>query len=159
MRMDIRSAQQEDHSAVLQLLQQSDLPQDGLSDHWATTLVARDGSQVVGSAALELYGASALLRSVAVEPSRRGQGLGQRLTQAALDLAKQRGVKAVYLLTETAAHFFARFGFRRISRSDVLPEVQRSVEFTHACPKSAQVMMVELSTAISHKGKEGGTYG
>ena len=56
----------------------------GLSDYLATTLVARADQTVIGSAALEPYGAAALLRSVAVDQAFRGQGLGQRLTQAAL---------------------------------------------------------------------------
>src|SRR6266446_423148 len=75
----IGHAHTEDLAAVFGLLEQSGLPKDGLADHVATTLVARDGGRIVGSAALELYGTAALLRSVSVEPERRGQGLGQRL--------------------------------------------------------------------------------
>ena len=98
----------------------------------------------VGCAAIELYGAAALLRSVAVDASRRGQGLGQRLTAATLELASQRGARTVYLLTESAQDFFPRFGFRPIPRSEVEPAVQRSVEFTSACPASAQAMVTTL---------------
>lgn len=99
---------------------------------------------MVGCAALELYGDAALLRSLAVTPSQRGHGLGQRLTQVALDLARQCGVSAVYLLTETAADFFPRFGFQPIPRDAVPPSVQLSIEFTEACPVSAQVMALRL---------------
>ncbi|MGH7319149.1 MAG: GNAT family N-acetyltransferase [Candidatus Rokuibacteriota bacterium] len=49
-------------------------------------------------AAIELYDGAALLRSVAVEAERRGEGLGQNLTRAALELARERGAKTVYLL-------------------------------------------------------------
>src|SRR5262245_64718992 len=77
-----------DLPAVLALLERSGLPQDGLSEHLATTLVARDGDAIVGSAALEVYRKAALLRSVAVDSALRGQGLGQRLTRTALDLAQ-----------------------------------------------------------------------
>src|SRR6266498_2663696 len=89
-------------------------------------LLERSGARVVGSAALELYGEAALLRSVAVEPALRGQGLGRRLALAALDLAREHGAAEVYLLTETAAEFFSRLGFRPIARAEVAPEVQRS---------------------------------
>src|SRR2546426_10626500 len=41
-------------------------PSAGLEQHVGSTLVARDGDRIVGTAALELYGGSALLRSVAV---------------------------------------------------------------------------------------------
>ena len=82
--------------------------------HWSPAT-----ARVVGSAALEFYGKAALLRSVAVVAELRGAGLGHRLTGAALDLARQRGVTAVYLLTETAADFFPRFGFRPTQRAQI----------------------------------------
>ena len=145
MAVAIGLALNEDISAVLTLLEQSGLPRDGLLDHWATTLVARDGGRIVGSGALEMYGASALLRSVAVDPALRGQGLGQRLTQAALDLARKRGATDVYLLTETAGGFFPRFGFGEIDRAQVPEAVRLSVEFTSACPESALAMSVRLT--------------
>lgn len=145
MTMTISVADKGDMPAILALLEGSGLPQDGLADHVATTLAARIGDRVVGSAALELYGAAALLRSVAVDRSLRGQGLGQQLTRAALDLARQRGVKQLYLLTETAGGFFPRFGFRPLARSAVDPAVRQSVEFTSACPVSAQVLALSLA--------------
>jgi len=141
----IASALTDDLPEVLTLLARSELPGDGLAEHAATLLVARTGGRIVGSAALELYGGAALLRSVAVEADQRGTGLGQRLTNAALDLARQRGVRRVYLLTETAADFFPRFGFRTIARDAVDPAVRGSVEFTTLCPASATAMVLELA--------------
>lgn len=145
MTTTITPARTQDLPHVLALLTRSDLPGDGLAEHAATLLVARDGDRVVGSAALELYGHAALLRSVAVDAERRGTGLGQRLTDAALHLARQRGVRAVYLLTETAAEFFPRFGFRTLARDAVDPAVQESVEFTTLCPASATAMVLDLT--------------
>ena len=129
-----------DLPAIFELLQRSALSRDGLDAHVATTLVARDANGLVGTAALELYGTAALLRSVAVAAEQRGRGLGAALTATALDLARRRGVRTVYLLTETAAEFFPRFGFRPIPRADVDPAVRGSAEFTTACPASALVM-------------------
>jgi amino-acid N-acetyltransferase len=79
-----------------------------------------------------------------VDRARRGEGLGHRLTQAALDLAGAHGVNTVYLLTTTAGAFFPRFGFRQITRDQVNPAVQRSVEFTTVCPASAIAMRADL---------------
>ncbi len=129
-----------DLPAIFELLERSKLPRDGLDAHVATTLVARDANGLVGTAALELYGTAALLRSVAVAAEQRGRGLGAALTATALDLARRRGVRTVYLLTETAAEFFPRFGFRPIPRPAVDPAVLGSAEFTTACPASALVM-------------------
>ncbi len=136
----ISPAQPPDLPAIFDLLERSKLPRAGLEQHVATTLVAREGARIVGSAGLELYGTAALLRSVAVTAERHGQGLGQALTVAALELARQRGVTTVYLLTETAGQFFPRFGFRPVSRAEVDPAVLRSTEFATACPASALVM-------------------
>jgi amino-acid N-acetyltransferase len=145
VRPAIAPAATEDLPAIVDLLERSGLPRAGIGDHLATTLVARAGGRVVGCAAVELYGPAALLRSVAVRARRRGQGVGGKLTRAALDLARGSDVTVVYLLTETAAGFFPRFGFRPIPRTEVTPAVRRSVEFTSACPASAQAMVAELS--------------
>ena len=144
MAVVIEAAHVEDLPAILALLQKSGLPQDGLSDHVTTTLVAREDHAIVGSAALELYGTVALLRSVAVADQLRGQGLGQQLTKEALKLAEQHGVTLVYLLTETASGFFPRFGFRPIPRSEAAPAVHASTEWTTACPDTAQAMVTDL---------------
>jgi amino-acid N-acetyltransferase len=145
MTIAITAAHAADVPAILALLERSGLPPDGLREHVATTLVARAGAHVVGSAALELYRKAALLRSVAVAADFRGAGLGHRLTRAALDLARQHGVTTVFLLTETATDFFPRFGFRPTTRASVDPAVQQSVEFVSACPTSAHVLVATLA--------------
>jgi amino-acid N-acetyltransferase len=140
----IDRARPEDAESVLQLLGQNMLPLEGLRDHLGTTLVARQSGYVVGSAALEVYADGALLRSVAVAPNMQGQGLGHRLTDAAIRLAQDLHSPAIYLLTTTAERYFPRFGFERITRADVPPSVQTSIEFTSACPSSAAVMRKRL---------------
>src|SRR5256712_12241290 len=110
----ISPAPPSDLPAIFDLLAQSKLPRAGLDQHLGTTLVAKESKRVVGSAALELYGSAALLRSVAVAAERRGQGLGQTLTAAALDLAHPRGVRPGSLLTGNARDFFPRLRFRPI---------------------------------------------
>ena len=139
----IGSATRQDVPAVHALLVAAKLPLDGLDNHVAGMLVARDRGTVIGSATVEVYGRGALLRSVVVAPARQGERLGQRLTDAALELARARGVERVYLLTETASPFFARLGFRKIDRSDVDPAVTRWKEFRGVCPETATVMLLE----------------
>jgi amino-acid N-acetyltransferase len=136
----VQRAHADDFEAIAGLLRDRQLPVDGLRDHLSTTLVARDGAAIVGSAALEVYEDGALLRSVAVAPGREHGGLGRSLVDAAIDLARAERIHALYLLTTTAERYFPRFGFERIERTGVPPGVQRSVEFTSACPASAIVM-------------------
>jgi protein-tyrosine-phosphatase/N-acetylglutamate synthase-like GNAT family acetyltransferase len=138
----IGAAKQEDLHDIFALLDECDLPKDELAPHLSTTVVARNGNQLVGCAALELYEEFALLRSVAVRTSFRGRALGVRLTKAALDMARLHHVKAVFLLTETAETFFTKLGFASVPRSEVPQNVQQSVEFTTLCPDTATVMSI-----------------
>lgn len=142
----IEPARPDELPEILTLLEECGLPQDGLRDHLSSTLVARREGGIVGSAALEIYGRTALLRSVAVRRDLRGAGIGGRLTAAALNLALDLGVEEAYLLTETADSFFPRFGFRRIPRSEVPEDVRRSAEFVSACPAGARALALKLRT-------------
>jgi amino-acid N-acetyltransferase len=129
---------------VCELVRDAGLPVSGLDQLLETLIVARTGDTVVGTAALELYPPAALLRSVAVKADHRGTGLGVTLTRRSLRLAQDRGIDRVFLLTETAAQFFTRFGFRAVGRDAVDPVVRESEEFTTLCPDSAQAMVLEL---------------
>ena len=134
-----------DGPSILQLLRDSGLPIDGLVDHLNTALVARDGAVTVGCAAVEIYADGSLLRSVAVAPAARGHGVGERLTEAAVTLARSLRTPALYLLTTTAESYFPRFGFVRTTRDLVPAGVLQSIEFRSACPASAVVMRKDLN--------------
>jgi N-acetylglutamate synthase-like GNAT family acetyltransferase len=56
--------------------------------------VARADGRIVGSAALEVYRDGALMRSVAIAPKLQGLGLGRRLTEAIVDLAREKALPA-----------------------------------------------------------------
>lgn len=142
--MTISPAAKADLPAVRQLLEAAHLPLDDVEETLSTMVIAKDGSGVVGAAAVELYADGALLRSVVVSPVVQGQGVGHRLTEAALNIAKRRDMKAVFLLTTTAERFFPRLGFEPIFRAEVPGSVQASVEFQSACPASATVMRKRL---------------
>lgn len=143
----IQPATERDLPGICSLLERLHLPLAGVDEYLPTMLVAREGEQIVGTAALELYADGALLRSVAVEPLRQGSRLGHQLTDAALRLAAAHGATTVFLLTTTAERFFPRFGFERITRDEVPASVRRSVEFQSACPASAVVMRKQMSSS------------
>src|SRR5690349_8957745 len=137
---NVQQATVHDWPRVAALLVAADLPLAGTEDHLSDILLAYKDESLLGSAGLERYGDTALLRSVAVAPAARGQGLAQPLVRLAVDQAQRAGVKQVVLLTTTAADFFPRFGFRTIQRADMPLAAQASVEFQEACPASAAVM-------------------
>ena len=143
--MVIHAAEASDLPAVRRLLETQHLPLDGIDEHVSTMVVAKQGSEVVGAAAVELYADGALLRSVVVNPMVQGQGLGHRLSDAALAIAKKRGQHTAFLMTTTAEKFFPKLGFEQIVRDDVPVSVQSSIEFQSACPASAVVMRKRLA--------------
>lgn len=146
MRNDIhfRTATPADWTQVSTLLTDAQLPLDGAEEHLAHFLLAFRNNQLVGSAGLEIYGTCGVLRSVAVDASERGHGLGRALVQRVLEQAKAQGVVHVVLLTTTAEDFFPWFGFQPIARADAPTPVTVSVEFQGACPASATVMQLDL---------------
>jgi amino-acid N-acetyltransferase len=141
----IERASDADGPSILQLLQDAGLPIDGLLEHLDTAFVARDRGEIVGCSALEIYDDGALLRSVVVAPTVRGRGVGQRLTTAALTLARSLEMPAVYLLTTSAESYFPKFEFVRVTREQVPASVKQSIEFRSACPASAVVMCRALT--------------
>ena len=141
MTFEIVEAQKEDVTAVGELLQAASLPTDGFPEDVGPLLVAKENDRVIGGAGYELYRPYALLRSVVVDDQQRGRGLGIALIEAILEKGETIGVDAVYLLTETAVDFFPKFGFIQIDRDEVPDEVTQSIEFTSACPASAQAMV------------------
>ena len=143
--MVIHAAHRNDLPAVRRLLATQHLSVDGIDEHVETMVVAKKGSEVVGAAAVELYEDGALLRSVVVNPMVQGHGLGRRLSEAALSIAKDRGRQTAFLLTTTASTFFPKLGFEPIVRDDVPASVQTSIQFQSACPASAVVMRKRLT--------------
>jgi amino-acid N-acetyltransferase len=136
-------AQEEDISAIKTLLAEAELPGD-VEGHRDDFLVARHEKKVVGCVGMEVRGPDALFRSLAVTPAYRGIGLGRRLYSALEEVAKQRGVKRAYLLTNTIGALAETWGFRRIDRSQVPPAVQVTSEFRGGCCASAVPMWKDL---------------
>lgn len=142
----IRSPRPVDLSEVIGLVTAAALSPEGIADWFVEGYIAAErGERIVGCAGLETYGSHGLLRSVAVSPDCRGLGIGRALVVDRLEWARARGLSAVYLLTESAAAYFRRFGFDRISRAEVPPEIRASHEFAVMCPETADVMELRLS--------------
>jgi len=138
--VDIRPAKDADWTAVAELLQVCALPLDGAREHFGTYILAVVDDAVVGTAGLEVHADAALVRSVAVTPSRQGQGIGQALIAAVHAEASRRGITTLYLLTTTATAYFARLGFSVEARELAPAALQASAEFQGACPASAALM-------------------
>ena len=159
----LREARPGDLPAVERLLTASGLPTDGVADVLtrrpadfvvaeAPTAAPGAPSEIVAVAGLEVCCDNALLRSVAVDPAWRAHGLGRELVRRLVCVAEGRGLRALYLLTMTAEHYFPRLGFARVERGEVPPEIAGTLEFRSACPASATAMARPLSSAASQAG-------
>jgi amino-acid N-acetyltransferase len=143
----LRAATRGDLPAVLRLLADAALPTDDVAglfaERAADFVVAEDPAvpgELVAVAGLEVCRDDALLRSVAVRPPWRGHGVGDALVRHLVRAAEARGLRALYLLTTTAEHYFPRFGFEHIARDAVPADIAGTLEFRSACPASAAVM-------------------
>jgi len=140
MTFRLETATPADLPAVRALLEELKLPAADVGAGHQHFVVARDGGTVVGCVGVERYGESALLRSLAVKPGRRGEGLGKALTERAISEARASGARRAFLLTITAEEYCRRLGFERIGREAVPPAVRGSAQFGALCPATAVCM-------------------
>lgn len=144
--LEIRPATRDDRDAVAALLQAAGLHplDDGAQFGPQYAVAVAGGSRIIGVAGLELHGDDALLRSVAVDKEFRSLRIGATLAEERLHWARDRGIRAVYLLTDTAAAYWTRFGFQEIARNDAPEGIAASQEWAGGCPASATAMRLVL---------------
>jgi amino-acid N-acetyltransferase len=79
--------------------------------------------RVIGSGALHvMWEDLAEIRTIAVEESCQGEGVGHHIVAELLSRARQVGVSRVFVLT-FAVKFFGRLGFEEISGDAAAPEI------------------------------------
>ena len=95
----------------------------------------------VGFAGLEVHGDDALLRSVITLPPLRLRGIGAGMVATIETEARVRGARAIYLLTQDDAPFFAKLGYAPCPREDVPSAIAATASFVRSCPASATAMV------------------
>ena len=140
-----RASTADDLTAIRTLLESAGLPTSDLASARPEFVAIRDERGLVAAGALQRFGATALLRSVAVSANRRGMGLGGAIVSELERRAREAGVERLILLTQTAASFFAQRGYQVMERSAAPADVRESEEFRTLCPSSAVCMAKELT--------------
>jgi UDP-N-acetylmuramate: L-alanyl-gamma-D-glutamyl-meso-diaminopimelate ligase len=142
----LRPAQRADMTAIRGLLAATKLPLEAArDDEFGSFFVLRNERGVVGCVALEVLGDDAILRALAVDSEWRGAGYGWMLADVAVGQARWRGVRRIYLITETASDFFAaKFGFRVVDRSTVGRGVAASETFSQPTAAGLVAMRLDL---------------
>jgi amino-acid N-acetyltransferase len=145
--IQLRSANDDDLDAVRRLLGAAGLTDNDLAMQFGPQFVVAHAThidRIVGAAGVELYGTGdnrcGLFRSAVVDAEWRGTGLGAALTENRIRWAEQEGVHTLFLLTQTAADYWPRFGFERIARDSAPATLQEAHEWKSGCPASAVAM-------------------
>lgn len=129
-------------------LRGSDLTLSGLDAPTVRLWLLRDqDGRVQGSTGYELSqdGEHALVRSVAVDPERRGHGVGLELAQHALDHAAGAGARRAWLFSRRSGPFWQRLGFQAADR-DALVQALAS---THQVRLFSQTGQLQREVAWS----------
>ena len=145
MAIIIRTSQLEDVEEITELVnrfaQQNlmlprkiDTVRQTLGD-WLVALEYEPGMEslpVVGCGALvPLTDTLVELRSLAVDDSQHGKGVGSQLVLELVNLAKERGYRQICALT-LRENFFVRLGFELVDRWSISPKVWQACIY---CPK------------------------
>jgi N-acetylglutamate synthase-like GNAT family acetyltransferase len=90
----------------------------------------------VGFAGIEIFGQDALLRSLVTLPPVRLRGIGAAMVAKMETEARARGARAIYLVADDNAPFFAKLGYAPCGRDGVPPAIAASAQFVRLCSAS-----------------------
>jgi len=141
----VNIARRPPENAVKEILISAQLPTGDITpNHMENFFGVWSGTTLEGVVGVEIYGTVALLRSLAVVALKRGCGLGSRLLARAEQHAVEKGVRTVFLLTNTAQAYFSRRGYSVISRESAPEAIRNTAEFASLCPASSMLMVKHL---------------
>lgn len=136
------------------LLTEVQLPVADLAGSRSLNLLGfRDRGCLVGVVGVMVYGSVGMLRSLAVDPTHRNTGLGAALVSNAETWAAEQAIETQYLLTTTAAQFFARRGYEAVPRSEAPAVIAATAQFSELCPASSTFMRKVLAANHSLRAR------
>ena len=138
--MQYREALESDLQTITEILSVNNLPSNDCAKHLGNFVVFEANGEIIGIGGMELFRTVALIRSIAVTTEHRKKGLAKKIIKTLEDKAKQKGVKAVYLLTESAVLYFTNQGFSIKDRTNIPVSIMQTQQFKELCPASATVM-------------------
>lgn len=107
----------------------------------------RRGGHLVAVIGIERYAPCGLLRSLAVCPQFRGQGLASELVEFIESYSVIHDIESLFLLTTTAAAFFIDRGYSPAQRNAAPDPIRATAQFSGLCPSSATFLHKPLSHA------------
>jgi amino-acid N-acetyltransferase len=116
---------------VTALVTAAHLPPWGIDEHLHNFVVAEQDGRIVGCGGYEAYpaGECALVRSMAVDESLRGSGLGSRILAWVEEQATSKGMTHLFLFTMGAHDFYLRFGWADATLDDIPEAAHGSTQY------------------------------
>lgn len=128
---------------IRRLLRIVGLPVDGCEDMQVLARFGED-DELIGILGVEDFGGDCLLRSLAVLPAHQNKGIGTALVTHLLTVSAGMNWK-IYLFTENAQLFMARFGFKIIPAEQVPETIRFSPLIAGHCIENADAMVLSVS--------------
>lgn len=128
----IREATLTDAEAICAILTAS-----GLSTHAVLAagthywLAQRADGEITAAIGIEIGARAVLLRSAAVRPDVRGQGIGTALLRRALNEAAATGYRHSYLFSTDAGTYWSRQGFREVPVPELVAALPHAPQVRH----------------------------
>jgi arsenate reductase (glutaredoxin) len=134
-----------DDPALAAALAAEDLPVDDLAEPGRHFFAYRSlGGTLLGFGGYEIHGSDALLRSIVVARQARGKSIGRNLVPLLAYRAFRAGVRRAFLLTLTAADYFAKIGYKKVESADAPAAILASRQAASLCPATAVLMSRKL---------------
>ena len=145
MNINIMPATQNDIPSITTLLLGANLPPDDLKRWIDKFLVLSIGGKTVGCIGLEDWDNVGLLRSFVISEEYRSKGLGMKLYNKLITIAKEMNLSPIVLLAKGASDFFEKNGFKFINRKEAPESVKNSIQFKLEKCEVYKVMKLELN--------------
>lgn len=140
-----REARESDFQRIRKLLESCGLPSLDVDGRKQKMFIAESDGRLVAVGGIEKYGDVALVRSIAVAPEYRKNGMASNIYHLIEEYAHDSEVVALYLMTESAGGFFQKHGFKEQERKRVPGLIKQTDQYSRLCPSSATVMFKALS--------------
>ena len=144
MNINIIPATGKDIPFITALLLDADLPPDDLERWIDNFLMLSVEGKTVGCIGLEIWGKVGLLRSFVISENYRSKGLGIKLYDRLIALAKAMNLSSILLLAIGASIFFEKNGFKFIDRNEAPESVKKSIQFNLEECRVYNVMKLDL---------------
>ena len=110
-----RSAHARDVPRMAELIAAAHLPPLFIEEYLDGFIAAQQGDDLIACGGIEIYDDCGVIRSVVVDESGRGLGLGGRLAELLMEKGRTAGVTDLFLFTADALPFWLHYDFVEVT--------------------------------------------